>query len=79
MKIDVNGSPLPYELTEIVYLRTDESNRRRILTGTTIRCNGSVQYEVSFGTEVSWHYEAEISREVNGLPPKEKTNVGFNN
>jgi hypothetical protein len=50
---------------EFVYIITDPEQRRRQITGITIR-NQSVSYELSFGIDHSWHYGQELSREPNG-------------
>jgi len=77
MKVNIDGVTVAYCLGEIIYIRTDESNKRRIITGITLRCNGTVQYECSFCTEVSYHYEAELSRKPNGLPIIKKNDIGL--
>jgi len=52
-----------FELGEEVYLKTDEEQRKRIITGIKIDCTGGIWYELSLGTNVSNHYAVEISRE----------------
>jgi hypothetical protein len=57
MKIDTE-----YDLGDTVYLRTDEYQKERIVTRIQIT-QGNVMYNVSCGTEDSWHYDFELSTE----------------
>lgn len=50
-----------YNIGDIIYLRTDDENNARIVTGITIRPNNSIIYEVSCGTVTSSHYDFEMS------------------
>ncbi len=52
-----------FEIGEIVYLVTDQEQRKRVVTGITICPDDSLLYEVITGTSPSKHYDFEISRE----------------
>jgi len=52
-----------FELTNIVYLITDSQQLKRIVTGIIIRANDVIMYELSCGTDSSWHHEFELSAE----------------
>ena len=49
-----------FKVGDVVYLKTDEDQKKRILTGLCIRMTG-VTYELSQGIATSWHYGFEIS------------------
>lgn len=51
-----------YGLGDTVYLRTDEDQKERIVTRIQIT-QGNVMYNVSCGTDDSWHYDFELSTE----------------
>jgi len=51
---------LDFEVGQIVYLITDSSQQKRIVTGILMRPNG-VTYELTCGTLTSWNYSFEIS------------------
>lgn len=57
MKIIENN----YEIGNEVYLKTDPDQNFRIVTGFLIRQKEFILYELSCGTESSWHYEYEIN------------------
>lgn len=46
---------------EIVYLKTDPENLPRICTGYKVT-QKDITYELSCGTNVSWHYGFEIKK-----------------
>lgn len=50
-----------FEIGEEVYLKTDPLQNFRIVTGVLIRRN-EITYELSCGTENSWHYDYEINK-----------------
>ena len=50
-----------FEIGEIAFLRTDIDQRERLVTGVLIR-PGGVMYELSYGSENSYHYDFEISK-----------------
>lgn len=52
-----------FELGEFVYLKTDAEQERRIVTEISVRPTG-ILYRLTFGTIESYHYDIEISREV---------------
>ena len=52
-----------YEIGEMVFLTTDENQLKRIVTGITIRQGGYMVYELSQGSESSYHVSSEIQNE----------------
>ena len=59
MKIEIT---IAFAIGDFVYLKTDEEQLRRIVTGLTIR-PGVVLYAVALGADESTHYDFEISKE----------------
>lgn len=57
---------LKFEIGEIVYLKTDNEQLERFVTGVNIRV-GSISYALTNGTNESWHYDFEISKEIDVL------------
>lgn len=55
-----------HELGDIVYLVTDNDQRKRIVTQIKITMSGML-YNLSCGTGNSDHYECEISKKMNVL------------
>lgn len=55
-----------YNLGETVYLKTDSEQRPRLVIALTIRAGGSasVYYELGCGAESSFHFDMEITSEV---------------
>lgn len=53
----------PYNFGDIVYLKTDIDQKRRIVSAMMIRGDGACMFELSCGTEAKWHYQFEISAE----------------
>jgi hypothetical protein len=60
-----------FKIGEFVVLVTDVDRRRRMLTAYTVSSNG-IRYELSCGTEASWHFGIELELWVDG-----KGSVGF--
>jgi hypothetical protein len=52
-----------FNIEDLVYLKTDPDQKKRIVTAMLIRPGGSYSYELSCGTEAKWFYEFEISAE----------------
>ena len=50
-----------YSIGQIVYLKTDEDQSPRMVTGIHLR-PGSAAYSLSYGTSESTHYEIEIMK-----------------
>lgn len=51
-----------FDLEEMVYLKTDPEQIKRMITGIKICVDFSILYELTFSAfEASWHYEAELS------------------
>lgn len=53
-----------YNFGDILYLKTDEEQKPRMLTSMIIMPL-SILYELSCGTQTTKHYEVEFSKEVN--------------
>jgi hypothetical protein len=53
----------PYEFGDIVYLKTDVDQKKRIVTAMMMRGDGACLFELSCGTEAKWHYAFEITTE----------------
>lgn len=51
-----------FEFFQLVYLKTDPDQRQRMITRLNVTPNGTT-YEVTCGTQASWHYANEISEE----------------
>jgi len=47
-----------------VYLKTDEDQKKRIVTMMKITCSGEITYQLSCGTSYADHYEFEITDKV---------------
>ena len=56
-----------FEIGELVYLSTDEDQKRRLIAGLKVCPDGLIVYFVSCGTAFSEHYEFEITEEVNTI------------
>lgn len=54
-----------YGMGEIVYLKTDDDNRPRIITKVNFNVNGNIWYCLAYKESESWHYDIEISTEKN--------------
>lgn len=54
-----------YSIGDSVYLRTDKDQRERLVTSIRLYGGNRVAYELSCGTESSYHYEFEMSKERN--------------
>jgi hypothetical protein len=52
-----------FDLSNIVYLKTDPEQYKRIITAIVLH-QGSIMYELSVGEETSYHYDFEISSEI---------------
>lgn len=52
-----------FSLSDTVYLKTDPEQNKRIVIGIWIRQDG-LQYELAMSEESSYHFDYEISREV---------------
>ena len=56
-----------YDIGATVFLKTDEDQRPRIVTGISVRTEGLVMYELAQGSNSTWHYKFEISAEASAL------------
>jgi len=54
------GHKIKYSIGQTVYLKTDQEQNGRLVTGIALRPHASVTYCLSFGTIESWHYGFEI-------------------
>lgn len=52
-----------FEISDIVYLITDEDQKKRVITAITILPDNKLSYQLSCGHLASDHYEFEISDE----------------
>jgi len=57
---------LTFDVGAEVYLKTDNDQRKRIVTAIAVKQTG-ITYELSQGVSTSWHYDFEISEEVDVL------------
>ncbi len=55
-----------FEIGQVVYLKTDNDQNARIITSITVRLKDII-YELSCGSQSSWHYEFEMNEEKNVL------------
>lgn len=51
-----------YNIGAVVYLITDDEQLKRVITAIQVRSGGYVSYELSCGTETSYHVETEMSK-----------------
>lgn len=62
--MDPVGLPAPvHQPGEIVYLKTDPEQMRRIVTGIQWSGGTTMLYGLSCNTMVTWHYGYEISKQ----------------
>lgn len=52
-----------FEMGDLVYLKTDDEQRRRLITGIKVCPDNSLLYELICGTIQSCHYDFEIATE----------------
>jgi hypothetical protein len=57
------GKQTVFKISDEVYLKTGYDKERRIVTRISVYSGGR-QYELSCGTETSWHYSFEITKEM---------------
>ena len=50
-----------YNIGDCVFLITDPDQKARIITSISIRPNNSICYEMSVGTDNSFHYDIEFT------------------
>jgi len=50
-----------------VYLITDPDQLRRMITDWQYQSNGALSYQLSCGTETTWHFEIEFTDEIDTL------------
>ena len=50
-----------YEMKQIVYLKTDPDQFRRVIVGIRVCAEGAILYQLCCGPAESWHYDFEIS------------------
>lgn len=54
-----------YNIGDIVYLKTDTEQKPRIVTAIEVRQGMLVLYQLSQGVAVGYHYDVEISNDIN--------------
>lgn len=59
----LSGHKIDFEIGQTVYLKTDNEQHERMVTGIGLRPNRSVTYCLAFGTTETWHYGIEINDE----------------
>jgi hypothetical protein len=57
------GHKIEFEIGQKVYLKMDNEQHGRMVTGISLRPNRSVTYCLAFGTTETWHYGIEIDDE----------------
>lgn len=65
---------LSYDVGEIVILKTDKDQSKRIVKSVWLMQTG-IQYELSLGNSNSWHYDFEISKEPDLVAKFESQNL----
>ena len=59
----LTGHDIKFDIGQSVYLKTDNTQRERLVTGINLKPDKSVTYCLVLETTESWHYEFEISCE----------------
>jgi hypothetical protein len=57
------GHKIEFDIGQKVYLKMDNEQRERMVTGISLRPNQSVTYCLALGTTETWHYGIEIDDE----------------
>lgn len=57
------GHKIEFEIGQTVYLKMDNEQHGRMVTGISLRPNKSVTYCLAIGTTETWHYGIEIDDE----------------
>ena len=57
------GHKIDFEIGQTVYLKMDNEQHGRMVTGISLRPSRSVTYCLAFGTTETWHYGIEIDDE----------------
>ena len=57
---------MKYNIGDIVYLKTDQEQKIRMITGILMRLNANLYY-LSNCADETLHYEIEISKEINEI------------
>lgn len=56
-----------FDIGDSVYLKTDSDQKERLVTRLMISGVNGISYELYAGSQGSWHYDFEISKEKNVL------------
>jgi hypothetical protein len=56
-----------FKLGQIVYLITDEEQKGRLVTEVIHKLSGGISYQLTHCVETTYHFEGEISDEMNVL------------
>jgi hypothetical protein len=59
----MKDSDIEFKFGEIVYLKTDDDQRARMVTGLSLRPDRAITYGLTLGTNETWHYAIEIDTE----------------
>lgn len=54
----------PYDIGDIVFVKTDEEQKERMITEICVKSPNFVLYLLSYGTNNSWHTDIELSKEL---------------
>jgi len=57
------GHDIEFRIEQIVYLKMDNEQHQRMVTGISLRPNNSVTYCLAFNNTETWHYAIEITGE----------------
>jgi hypothetical protein len=57
------GHKIEFDIGQKVYLKMDNQQHERMVTGISLRPNRSVTYCLALGTTETWHYGIEIDDE----------------
>ena len=57
------GHKIEFDIGQKVYLKMDNQQHERMVTGISLRPNRSVTYCLALGTTETWHYGIEINDE----------------
>lgn len=64
---------IKHNIGDVVFLKTDSEQFDRIITGIMLHPQNAVTYRLSCGTIETWHYDIEISDEIDVLKTLNKT------
>lgn len=53
-----------YDLGDIVFLKTDEEQRERMITEMCVKSSNFLMYQLTLGNSCSWHSDIEFEKEM---------------